>query len=68
MNECQGVLVSTGCYVPGSVSPEKEGSEKSYKGHRDFPYNNELYKPEVILGDVNDAIEYILNREQICLQ
>lgn len=45
VSECKGLLVCTGCYVRG-LSPEKEGSEKSYKGHRDFPYNNELYKPD----------------------
>ena len=67
MTECQGLLVCTGCYVPG-IAPEKEGSEKSYKGHRDFPFNNELYKPASIFDDVSEAIQYILDREQISLQ
>lgn len=67
MTEIQGVLVNTGVYKPGQ-SPEKGESEKLYKGHRDFPYNNELYKPAIICEDVHKAIEYILDREQISFQ
>jgi len=67
VTECQGVLVETGVYKPGQ-SPEKGSTEKNYRGHRDFPYINELYKPAVIVDDVLKAIEYILDREQISFQ
>ena len=57
------VLVETGVYKPGQA-PEKEGDEKNYHGHRDFPRITELYKPSVIVGNVADAIDHILRKEK----
>lgn len=58
----ESILVCTGVYKPG-VAPEKEGDEKNYHGHRDFPRITELYKPTKLVQDVYDAIEYILEKE-----
>jgi len=58
------VLVCTGVYTPG-VEKDMEGDEKNYHGHRDFPYNAKLYKPTKTCNDVEEAIQYILERESI---
>lgn len=67
VEECCGVLVATGVYKPG-VDSLTDGDEKCYHGHRDFPNIPELKKPTKICDDVYKAIEYILEREQICFQ
>ena len=59
----ESILVCTGVYKPG-VEPDKEGDEKNYHGHRDFPRITELYKPTKLVQDVYDAIEYILEKEE----
>ena len=68
VEEVTSVLVCTGVYKPG-VNPEpgkEEGDEKNYHGHRDFPKITELYRPTTTVDDVSAAIDYILDREQIC--
>ena len=64
------ILVCTGVYKPG-ISPEpgkEEVDEKCYHGHRDFPQITELYKPRKTCDNVEKAIDFILEREQICFQ
>ncbi|KAK2185800.1 hypothetical protein NP493_222g02042 [Ridgeia piscesae] len=58
------VLVCTGVYVPG-VSPEQQGEEKCYHGHRDFPKMPDFYKPTTIVNNVRDAVRYVVEREQL---
>jgi len=64
IEECHGILVCTGVYKPGMES-EKEGDEKNYHGHRDFPRIPSLLKPYKTVDDVYDAISLILEKEQI---
>jgi len=40
------------------------GDERDFQGHRDFPNNAELRKPECVCDDVAAAIDYILGREE----
>ena len=58
------VLVCTGVYVPG-VSPEQQGEEKCYHGHRDFPKMPDFYKPTTIVDNVRDAVRYVVERERL---
>lgn len=60
----ESVLVCTGVYKPG-MAPEEEGDEKNYMGHRDFPRISQLYKPTVLFQDVEEAIDYILEKEKM---
>ena len=60
-----GLLVCTGCYNP-DVTPDVEGDEKNYQGHRDFPRITELYKPTKIFHDVNDCMDFVFETEQYC--
>lgn len=62
VSSIESILVTTGVYKPGQ-SPEKEGDEKNYHGHRDFPRITELYKPSILVDTVADAIDYILEKE-----
>ena len=62
IQEVCSVLVCTGVYVPG-VSPEQQGEEKCYHGHRDFPKIPDFYKPTTIVDNVYDAVKYIVDRE-----
>ncbi|ELU03152.1 hypothetical protein CAPTEDRAFT_223024 [Capitella teleta] len=65
VNTCMGILVCTGVYKP-ETCPEPgtdDGDEERYSGHRDFSRNMELYKPEVILNDVDCAIDFIFDQE-----
>ena len=62
----EAILVCTGVYTPGTAPPEVEGEEKTHLGHRDFPKNPELCRPTIICDDVDTAIDYILEKEEIC--
>ena len=64
VNTCMGILVCTGVYKPETCpEPGTDEGEEKYPGHRDFDRNMELYKPEVTLNDVNDAIDFIFEQE-----
>jgi len=41
-----------------------DSDQRDFQGHRDFPNNAELRKPQRICEDVEEAIEYILIREE----
>lgn len=58
----ESLLVCTGVYKPGQ-EPGSDGDEKNYKGHKDFPFNPVLYKPTCTFEDVNEAVNYILEKE-----
>ena len=58
------LFTSKGVYKPGQEH-DKEGDEKHYAGHRDFPKITDLYKPHKTFEDVYGAIEYILQEEKI---
>ena len=62
VDQIEGLLVCTGVYKPGQQD-DVEGDEKNYQGHRDFPRITELYKPIHTFQDVNEAIDYILEKE-----
>jgi len=62
VDQIDGLLVCTGVYKPGQLD-EEDGDEKNYQGHRDFPRITELYKPAHTFQDVNEAIDYILDKE-----
>ena len=78
VNTVVPILVRTGVYrgppasdskdrspsVSSSSSEEEEDDELDFHGHRDFPNNAELRKPQRICDDVATAIDYILNREE----
>ena len=59
VESCQSILVCTGCYKPG------KSADGVYKGHRDFPRDTQLYKPQRTLTDVKEAVEYIMATEQV---
>eukprot|EP00914_Ancora_sagittata_P000583 GHVO01001515.1.p2 GENE.GHVO01001515.1~~GHVO01001515.1.p2 ORF type:complete len:137 (+),score=21.24 GHVO01001515.1:833-1243(+) len=64
VSTCMGILVCTGVYKPETCpEPGTDGGEEKYPGHRDFDRNMELYKPEVTLNDVDNAIDYIFEQE-----
>jgi len=63
VTECSGVLVCTGCYNPKENSEVERGDEKNYRGHRDFPFQPELYNPAHTCDTVYDAVSYILEKE-----
>lgn len=67
VTQCMGILVCTGVYKPDTC-PEPgtdDGNEKNYPGHRDFAKITELYKPERTLRDVEAAIDFIFEQEQM---
>ncbi len=59
----ESLLVCTGVYNP-EINSDVEGDEKNYMGHRDFPRISQLYQPTKTFQDVNEAIDYILEKEQ----
>jgi len=63
VDQVESLLVCTGVYKPNQ-SHEEGGDEKNYQGHRDFPRITELYRPTHTFTDVNEAIDYILEKEQ----
>ena len=63
IKECSGVLVCTGCYNPRENSEVERGDEKNYRGHRDFPFQPELYNPACTVDTVFEAVSYILEKE-----
>jgi len=63
------ILVCTGIYKPDKEN-NVEGVEDSdteeqlfHHGHRDFPKNDDLQKPEITCQDVSVAVNAILERE-----
>ncbi len=67
VGECFSVLVCTGVHRPGQQLGE-DAAEKHYKGHRDFPANPSLQKPKKLCTDVEEALQFILDREGVCFQ
>ena len=67
VTECTGILVCTGCYNPSQENDLERSNEKNYKGHRDFPFQPELYKPGKTCDNVFDAVNYILEKEGLSL-
>lgn len=57
------LLVCTGVYRHGTDQEPGVTDGRWHHGHRDFPKSAELDKPEKICGDVDHAIDYILERE-----
>ena len=55
--------------VSSSEEEDEDGSvedhtdQRDFQGHRDFPNNAELRKPQRICDDVASAIDYIMSRE-----
>ena len=64
VEEVNSVLVCTGVYTAG-VPPEQRGDERYYHGHRDFPNIADLYKPTKLVDTVYEAMQYIMEREQM---
>jgi len=63
IKESSGILVCTGCYNPTEDCEVERGDEKNYRGHRDFPFQPELYDPETTVDSVFEAVTYILEKE-----
>ena len=64
IREVESLLVCTGVYKPGKTSAN-DGGEKNYKGHKDFPFNASLYKPTRTFADVDEAVQYIMEKENM---
>ena len=62
VNRIESILVCTGVYKPGDQAP-KEGEERNYRGHKDFPFTPSLYKPTKNCADVYEAVKYVLEKE-----
>lgn len=64
IEEVRSLLVCTGVYRPDLITIPDD-YEKNFQGHRDFPNKAELYRPTRIVQDAGEAIDWILDCEQL---
>lgn len=66
VEDCLSMLVGTGVYKYGTEMNSKgPDGQVVYHGHRDIAHEPELTQPHKFVQDVNEGIEYILEREAL---